>query len=135
MSGSFTFRAKVAWTLPVAGAVFGLVSGVAHGTEPAILGRNEMDSAQLEQLIGRDDVVVTVGTVEPSSTTALIPLPGARPQAPPRSPHPCPVCTGRGLVPAGFYSRLPITGADEGCRSCDGTGVVWDGRQPARVGF
>lgn len=42
-------------------------------------------------------------------------------------PHVCPVCSGRGTVPAGFYregpdaSKLPQT-----CRTCWGSGVVWE---------
>lgn len=39
--------------------------------------------------------------------------------------HKCPVCDGNGLIPAGFYEKtpniFPIT-----CRSCKGTGVLWE---------
>ena len=48
------------------------------------------------------------------------PLP-ARP-----APHKCPVCEGRGDMPAGFYRRQ-ITSNDtkpEKCKSCYGTGVI-----------
>ena len=43
----------------------------------------------------------------------------------------CPVCGGRGKVQPGFYT--PETGsmttgaAWETCRSCSGSGLVWDG--------
>ena len=39
----------------------------------------------------------------------------------------CPVCGGRGIVPAGFYnSELVTTSAsEEACRSCRGSGLVW----------
>lgn len=42
-------------------------------------------------------------------------------------PHVCPVCSGRGTVPPGFYggksdsSNLPQT-----CRTCSGRGIVWE---------
>lgn len=47
------------------------------------------------------------------------------------SPHRCPVCDGRGLVPAGFYfavGAVSYSGSGtttEKCRSCDGKGLVW----------
>jgi hypothetical protein len=43
----------------------------------------------------------------------------------------CPVCEGRGHVPAGFYHSVAWQSwsasslTPEKCRSCDGTGVVW----------
>jgi hypothetical protein len=47
-------------------------------------------------------------------------------------PYVCPVCKGKGLVLQGFYSPwgpLPVAGntdpAQESCRSCIGSGVVW----------
>lgn len=41
-------------------------------------------------------------------------------------PHVCPVCRGRGKVPAWFYdppsgSTTPVT-----CRTCQSTGIVWE---------
>lgn len=38
----------------------------------------------------------------------------------------CPVCEGRGNMPAGFYGRMAVgTGtAPEGCQSCDGRGLL-----------
>ena len=44
-----------------------------------------------------------------------------------RVPHRCPVCEGRGHVPAGFYvGKGSATSANpEGCRSCNGTGILW----------
>ena len=47
----------------------------------------------------------------------------------PKQPFQCPVCEGRGYVPAGFYglSGTPddSTSAVAPCRSCSGTGVIW----------
>lgn len=46
-------------------------------------------------------------------------------------PFVCPVCTGNGLVPNGFYLRAGTQGGStsslepETCRSCNGTGIVW----------
>jgi DnaJ-class molecular chaperone len=45
----------------------------------------------------------------------------------------CPVCFGKGKVPAGFYQVNPEwplpnstgTVGDEVCRGCNGAGVVW----------
>lgn len=39
------------------------------------------------------------------------------------TPSRCPVCEGRGAVPAGFYST-PGEAARETCRSCGGSGVI-----------
>jgi hypothetical protein len=42
-------------------------------------------------------------------------------------PYACPVCLGRGIVPAGFYSladSLSGTAPDK-CRTCLGTGIIW----------
>ena len=38
-----------------------------------------------------------------------------------KKPHTCPVCGGTGQVPVGFYSEEIAT-----CRSCDGSGVLWE---------
>jgi len=44
-------------------------------------------------------------------------------------PYTCPVCGGRGIVPAGFYTSVgyySTTGnTTEHCRSCSGTGIIW----------
>lgn len=47
-------------------------------------------------------------------------------------PHCCPVCGGRGTVPPDFYSQLgqSTSAARESCRSCAGTGIVWDAWSP-----
>jgi len=42
-----------------------------------------------------------------------------------RKPHICPVCYGRGIVPAGFYETTFTEAQEEPCRSCQGTGIVW----------
>jgi len=47
-----------------------------------------------------------------------------------RRPYRCPVCEGRGIVPAGFYGPYAtqssqVTVAPEPCRTCGQTGVVW----------
>jgi len=49
-------------------------------------------------------------------------------------PHRCPVCSGNGLVMNGFYSQTSGTYATsstafEPCRSCQGTGIVWNTRK------
>ncbi len=44
------------------------------------------------------------------------------------TPHVCPVCDGRGVVPQGFYIvgwSASLMGDTEQCRSCEGTGIVW----------
>ena len=43
-------------------------------------------------------------------------------------PHLCPVCMGKGTVPAGFYSHGDLTSTltPEQCRTCQGFGMVWD---------
>ncbi len=43
----------------------------------------------------------------------------------------CPVCDGKGIVPAGFYlSATDIitvgSTAPETCKSCNGAGILWD---------
>lgn len=47
--------------------------------------------------------------------------------SPPQQPYRCPVCEGRGNVPAGFYSRVGASTAanPENCRSCMGAGIIW----------
>lgn len=47
-----------------------------------------------------------------------------------RTPHRCPVCYGKGIVPNSFYNcagdgwSSTIT-VPETCRTCGGTGIVW----------
>lgn len=46
------------------------------------------------------------------------------------TPHVCPVCSGNGLVPNGFYNQTSGNWSSssmtpEKCRSCDGSGVIW----------
>lgn len=47
------------------------------------------------------------------------------------TPHQCPVCLGVGQVANGFYARVgtqtwsAASLEPERCRSCDGSGVVW----------
>jgi len=46
------------------------------------------------------------------------------------SPYVCPICSGIGYVPYGFYSRSINTWSStvsnfDTCRSCLGTGIVW----------
>jgi hypothetical protein len=48
-------------------------------------------------------------------TIPSLPLPASR-------PHTCPVCGGKGTVPAGFYEN---TIGSEDCRTCGGKGVIW----------
>lgn len=48
----------------------------------------------------------------------------------PKTPHKCPVCSGNGLVPNGFYSQTSgqwssTSTEPEQCRSCDGKGVIF----------
>lgn len=46
----------------------------------------------------------------------------------------CPVCHGRGTMPAGFFTGLPHTNA-ETCRPCNGGGLLWIATgQPVRIG-
>jgi len=44
-------------------------------------------------------------------------------------PFVCPICRGRGIVPASFYStsdyNLYFYAAEVTCRTCGGTGIVW----------
>lgn len=46
-------------------------------------------------------------------------------------PYRCPVCNGNGKVPNGFYNQTSVywsstSTAPEICRSCNGSGIVWD---------
>lgn len=47
-----------------------------------------------------------------------------------KTPHKCPVCAGKGLVPNSFYSStsyeatLTNSTTPETCRSCNGTGYI-----------
>lgn len=47
-------------------------------------------------------------------------------------PYKCPICNGTGTVPNGFYNQnldgwyTSTTTRDETCRSCNGTGIVWE---------
>lgn len=47
-----------------------------------------------------------------------------------RTPFKCPVCEGRGVVPAGFYipnETFALTSTSpETCQSCNGQGIVWN---------
>jgi DnaJ-class molecular chaperone len=45
-------------------------------------------------------------------------------------PHCCPVCIGRGSVPAGFYG-LGTALLAEVCRACSGSGIIWEIEWPA----
>lgn len=53
--------------------------------------------------------------------------------ATPRGQQPflCPVCAGKGLVPAGFYEAIGVKNwrsdrtAPDKCRACGGKGLVW----------
>lgn len=47
-----------------------------------------------------------------------------------RLPHRCPVCSGNGKVPSGFYNQTSgvwsgSSTSPENCKSCSGTGIVW----------
>ena len=53
----------------------------------------------------------------------------------------CPVCSGRGLVAHGFYdppaigwNYIPSNSHGDTCRSCQGTGVVWEPHVPQTPG-
>jgi len=40
----------------------------------------------------------------------------------------CPVCGGKGTVPAGFYDDWPVaffTGSEEFCKTCGGLGYIY----------
>lgn len=40
-----------------------------------------------------------------------------------KEPYTCPVCSGRGTVPSGFYSGT--CSIEDPCHACGGTGIVW----------
>ncbi len=40
-------------------------------------------------------------------------------------PYRCPVCDGKGTMPAGFYGRGGAWPADDECKACGGDGIVW----------
>lgn len=46
-----------------------------------------------------------------------------------RTPHKCPICNGRGIVPGGFYNSTSDTWTSsttsEPCRQCGGSGIIW----------
>jgi DnaJ-class molecular chaperone len=44
------------------------------------------------------------------------------------TPHKCPVCSGTGNVLSGFYlgGGAVFNASTETCRSCSGTGIVWE---------
>jgi len=45
-----------------------------------------------------------------------------------RKPHTCPVCSGKGTVPNGFYSKMgtqTTNAAEEPCKSCV-NGIIWE---------
>jgi len=44
---------------------------------------------------------------------------------PDKKPYTCPVCNGKGEVGCGFYTGASIGTANEKCRSCNGTGILW----------
>ncbi len=56
-----------------------------------------------------------------------------------RVPCRCPVCNGNGLVPPGFYGQTSgqwstTLTTPESCRSCGGSGIVWEPPQEALAG-
>jgi DnaJ-class molecular chaperone len=45
-------------------------------------------------------------------------------------PYTCPVCSGNGLVPNGFYAQtsrdwMTTSTVPETCKSCNGSGIIW----------
>lgn len=71
----------------------------------------------------------------PADGVAPIHWAGWYPPMPTKTPHKCPVCDGRGNVPAGFYNIDPYPQATGGagnitlegmCRTCNGAGVLWE---------
>ncbi len=42
------------------------------------------------------------------------------------TPHKCPVCQGCGTVPAEFYGDQGANASKQTCRTCAGSGVIWD---------
>ena len=49
----------------------------------------------------------------------------------------CPVCDGRGAVPAGFYSAVGVpywstsSAVPDTCKACGGSGIVWHEPAPS----
>ena len=41
-------------------------------------------------------------------------------------PRRCPICDGTGKVPVGFYGEQGTDASMPYCKSCQGTGIVWD---------
>ena len=40
--------------------------------------------------------------------------------------HKCPVCSGSGEVPYNFYNNANGIGIVEKCRTCNGSGILWE---------
>jgi len=56
-------------------------------------------------------------------------------------PYKCPICDGRGIVPAGFYQVTfhgygftSTSSSHEICRSCGGSGIIW-GKEGGELEF
>lgn len=54
------------------------------------------------------------------------------------TPHTCPICGGNGLVDNGFYDQTSgawttSSNTPEECRSCSGTGIVWEPSTPTAL--
>lgn len=52
--------------------------------------------------------------------------------------HKCPVCNGNGIAPNGFYNQTSgdwstTDATPEKCRTCDGTGVVWEPEESIQI--
>lgn len=43
-----------------------------------------------------------------------------------QQPHCCPVCSGKGIVPNGFYGSVGSATISNQCKPCNGTGVIWN---------
>lgn len=47
----------------------------------------------------------------------------------PIRPFKCPICNGKGIVPAGFYTSITYNwisaNTSEKCRTCNGQGIIW----------
>jgi DnaJ-class molecular chaperone len=54
----------------------------------------------------------------PRCSTQVWPWPAA-------TAHRCPVCEGKGKLPAQFYDAFSSSGKPTMCRSCFGRGIVW----------
>lgn len=57
----------------------------------------------------------------------------ARPVSGSTAPHVCPICLGKGKVPASFYGEDVTSGVaavtrTTMCLACNGTGIVWEPR-------